>query len=69
MPHGLEERLDPLHLQLWGAVHSFLGRILVPASREIGKGHVIVISEVKPLLVPLLVGRNPFMGMYSLDWE
>jgi hypothetical protein len=61
-PHGLEERLDPLHLQLRGAIHSFLRRVLVPVAHEIGKGRVIVISKVKPLLVPPLVGTNPLHG-------
>jgi hypothetical protein len=43
-------------------VDPFLERVLVPVAREVGKGHVIVISEVEPLLVPPLVGRNPLHG-------
>jgi hypothetical protein len=61
-PHGLEERLDPLHLWLRGAVHPFLGHVLVPTTRKIRKERVIMISEVKSLLMPPLVGRNPLHG-------
>jgi hypothetical protein len=45
-----------------GGVHPFLGHVLVPVAREIRKGRIIVISKVKPLLVPPLVGRNPLHG-------
>jgi hypothetical protein len=54
--------LDPLHLRLWGAIHPFLRRVLVPVAREIRKGCIIIISKVKPLLMPPLVGRNPLLG-------
>jgi hypothetical protein len=61
-PHSLEERLDPLHLWLRGAIHPFLRRILVPTAHKIGKGCVIMIYKVKPLMMPPLVGRNPLHG-------
>jgi hypothetical protein len=37
-PHDLEKRLDPLHLRLRGAIHPFLGLIIVLAAHEIRKG-------------------------------
>jgi hypothetical protein len=46
----------------YGGVHPFLGCVLVSVARETGKGRVTMISKVKPLLVPSLVGRNPLHG-------
>jgi hypothetical protein len=51
-----------LSISGYEGVHPFLGCVLVSAARESRKGRVIVISKVKPLLVPPLVGRNPLLG-------